>query len=207
MFFSKQNNLVKKSEALIGRNEPIEKELFHEINGLNLKDIPKGFEIIILGLGCFWGAEKIFWQLDGVYHTSVGYAGGYTKNPTYEEVCSGLTGHTEVVRVVYDPQKIDLKTILVAFWEGHDPTQGMRQGNDIGEQYRSVIFCKDSQQLDAANISKEVFQTKLDEKGFGPITTEIKIETKTFPAEDYHQQYLAKNPNGYCNLKGTGCFL
>ena len=125
MFFPKKNNLVDKSEALLGRNDPIVKELFHEINGHNLMDIPENFKIIMLGMGCFWGAEKIFWQLDGVYHTSVGYAGGYTKNPTYEEVCSGLTGHTEVVRVVYDPKRIDLKAILISFWEGHDPTQGM----------------------------------------------------------------------------------
>ena len=137
----------------------------------------------------------------------MGYSGGETENPTYEDVCYKNTNHAEVVKVIYDPNIIKLNKILKVFWECHDPTQGMRQGNDIGEQYRSVIFCKDSHQLDAANISKKVFQTKLDEKGFGPITTEIKIETKTFPAEDYHQQYLAKNPDGYCNLKGTGCFL
>ena len=204
MFFSKQNNLVKKSEALIGRNEPIEKELFHEINGLNLKDIPKGFEIIILGMGCFWGAEKIFWQLDGVYHTSVGYAGGYTKNPTYEEVCSGLTGHTEVVRVVYDPQKIDLKTILIAFWEGHDPTQGMRQGNDIGTQYRSAIFVSNTEQLIDVKTLKNEFQGLLISAGYDEITTEIKSNIDFYFAEIYHQQYLYKNPNGYCGLGGCG---
>ena len=171
------------------------------------KSYPESVKEIILGAGCFWGVERLFWELPGVWTTYVSYSGGRRENPTYEEVCMGVTGHVETVNVFYNQKQIKFETILKTFWECHDPTQGMRQGNDIGEQYRSVIFCKDSQQLDAANISKEVFQTKLDEKGFGPITTEIKIETKTYPAEDYHQQYLAKNPNGYCNLKGTGCFL
>jgi len=204
MFFSKKNNLVDKSEALLGRNDPIVKELFHEINGHNLMDIPEDFKMIILGMGCFWGAEKIFWQLDGVYHTSVGYAGGYTKNPTYEEVCSGLTGHTEVVRVVYDPKKIDLKTILIAFWEGHDPTQGMRQGNDIGTQYRSAIFVSSAEQLiDIKNLKNE-FQGLLVSAGYDEITTEIKSNIDFYFAEIYHQQYLYKNPNGYCGLGGCG---
>ena len=202
MFISKTNNLVNKSDALVGRNEPIEKELFHEINGRNLMDIPKGFEIIILGMGCFWGAEKIFWQLDGVYHTSVGYAGGYTKNPTYDEVCSGLTGHTEVVRVVYDPKKLNLKTILIKFWEGHDPTQGMRQGNDIGTQYRSAIFVKNEKELQMAINSKKKFQEVLNQHNYGLIQTEIKVIKTFFFAEEYHQKYLYKNPNGYCGLKG-----
>ena len=162
MFFPKKNNLVNKSEALLGRNDPIVKELFHEINGHNLMDIPENFKIIILGMGCFWGAEKIFWQIDGVYHTSVGYAGGYTKNPTYDEVCSGLTGHTEVVRVVYDPKKLNLKTILIKFWEGHDPTQGMRQGNDIGTQYRSAIFVNNSENLIDVKIQKLNFNQYLN---------------------------------------------
>ena len=204
MFFFKKNNLVDKSDALVGRNDPIENELFHEINGRNLMEIPKDFEIIILGMGCFWGAEKIFWQLDGVYHTSVGYAGGYTKNPTYDEVCSGLTGHTEVVRVVYDPKKLNLKTILIEFWEGHDPTQGMRQGNDIGTQYRSAIFVNNSENLNDVKTSKTEFQSLLHSAGFNEITTEIKKNIDFYFAETYHQQYLYKNPNGYCGLGGCG---
>ena len=204
MFFVKKNNLVDKSDALVGRNDPIENELFHEINGRNLIEIPNDFEIIILGMGCFWGAEKIFWQLDGVYHTSVGYAGGYTKNPTYDEVCSGLTGHTEVVRVVYDPKKLNLKTILIEFWEGHDPTQGMRQGNDIGTQYRSAIFVNNSENLNDVKTSKIEFQSLLDSAGFNKITTEIKKNIDFYFAETYHQQYLYKNPNGYCGLGGCG---
>jgi len=204
MFFVKKNNLVDKSDALVGRNDPIENELFHEINGRNLIEIPNDFEIIILGMGCFWGAEKIFWQLDGVYHTSVGYAGGYTKNPTYDEVCSGLTGHTEVVRVVYDPKKLNLKTILIEFWEGHDPTQGMRQGNDIGTQYRSAIFVNNTENLNVVKTSKTEFQSLLDSAGFNEITTEIKKNIDFYFAETYHQQYLYKNPNGYCGLGGCG---
>ena len=204
MFFLKKNNLVDKSDALVGRNDPIENELFHEINGRNLMEIPKDFEIIILGMGCFWGAEKIFWQLDGVYHTSVGYAGGFTKNPTYDEVCSGLTGHTEVVRVVYDPKKLNLRTILIAFWEGHDPTQGMRQGNDMGTQYRSAIFVNNSENLIEIKTSKIEFQSLLATAGFDEITTEIKKNIDFYFAETYHQQYLYKNPNGYCGLGGCG---
>ena len=204
MSLFKKNNLVDKSDALVGRNDPIENELFHEINGRNLMEIPKNFEIIILGMGCFWGAEKIFWQLEGVYHTSVGYAGGYTKNPTYDEVCSGLTGHTEVVRVVYDPKKLNLKTILIEFWEGHDPTQGMRQGNDIGTQYRSAIFVNNSENLNDVKTSKTEFQSLLHSAGFNEITTEIKKNIDFYFAETYHQQYLYKNPNGYCGLGGCG---
>ena len=166
--------------------------------------VPKGFCEIIFGMGCFWGAEKIFWQLEGVYHTSVGYAGGYTKNPTYDEVCSGLTGHTEVVRVVYDPKKLNLKTILIKFWEGHDPTQGMRQGNDIGTQYRSAIFVNNSENFNDVKISKTEFQSLLDSAGFNEITTEIKKNIDFYFAETYHQQYLYKNPNGYCGLGGCG---
>ena len=204
MFLLKKNNLVHKSDALIGRNDPIVKGLFHEINGRNLLEIPKDFETIILGMGCFWGAEKIFWQLDGVYHTSVGYAGGYTKNPTYDEVCSGLTGHTEAVRVVYDPKKLNLKTILIEFWEGHDPTQGMRQGNDIGTQYRSAIFVNNSENLNDVKTTKTEFQSLLYSAGFNEITTEIKKNIDFYFAEIYHQQYLYKNPNGYCGLGGCG---
>ena len=148
MFFSKyKNDVIDKSNALVGRDNPIIDKLSHEINGRDLMHVPKGFCEIVLGMGCFWGAEKIFWNLQGVYHTSVGYAGGHTKNPTYEEVCSGLTGHTEVVRVVYDPNKISIRKVLIYFWEGHDPTQGMRQGNDIGTQYRSAIFIKNKEDL------------------------------------------------------------
>ena len=204
MFFLKKNNLVDKSDALVGRNDPIENELFHEINGRNLMEIPNDFELIILGMGCFWGAEKIFWQLEGVYHTSVGYAGGYTKNPTYDEVCSGLTGHTEVVRVVYDPKKLNLKTILIQFWEGHNPTQGMRQGNDIGTQYRSAIFVNNSENINDVKTSKTEFQSLLHSAGFNEITTEIKNNVDFYFAETYHQQYLYKNPNGYCGLGGCG---
>ena len=204
MFFLKKNNLVDKSDALVGRNDPIENELFHEINGRNLMEIPNDFELIILGMGCFWGAEKIFWQLEGVYHTSVGYAGGYTKNPTYDEVCSGLTGHTEVVRVVYDPKKLNLKTILIEFWEGHDPTQGMRQGNDIGTQYRSAIFVNKSENINDVKTSKTEYQSLLHSAGFNEITTEIKNNVDFYFAETYHQQYLYKNPNGYCGLGGCG---
>ena len=204
MIFFKKNNLVDKSDALVGRNDPIENELFHEINGRNLMVIPKDFEIIIFGMGCFWGAEKIFWQLEGVYHTSVGYAGGYTKNPTYDEVCSGLTGHTEVVRVAYDPKILNLKTILIEFWEGHDPTQGMRQGNDIGTQYRSAIFVNNSENLNDVKTSKTEFQSLLYSEGFSEITTEIKNNIDFYFAETYHQQYLYKNPNGYCGLGGCG---
>ncbi len=204
MFFLKKNNLVDKSDALVGRDDPIENELFHEINDRNLMEIPNNFEMIILGMGCFWGAEKIFWQLDGVYHTSVGYAGGYTKNPTYDEVCSGLTGHTEVVRVVYNPKKLNLKTILIEFWEGHDPTQGMRQGNDIGTQYRSAIFLNNSENLNDVTTSKIEFQSLLHSAGFNEITTEIKKNIDFYFAETYHQQYLYKNPNGYCGLGGCG---
>ena len=204
MFFLKKNNLVDKSNSLVGRNDPIVNELFHEINGRNLMEIPNDFEIIILGMGCFWGAEKIFWQIDGVYHTSVGYAGGYTKNPTYDEVCSGLTGHTEVVRVAYDPKILNLKTILIEFWEGHDPTQGMRQGNDIGTQYRSAIFVNNFENLNDVKTSKTEFQSLLHSAGFSEITTEIKNNIDFYFAETYHQQYLYKNPNGYCGLGGCG---
>ena len=155
-------------------------------------------------MGCFWGAEKIFWNLNGIYHTSVGYAGGHTKNPTYEEVCSGLTGHTEVVRLVYDPQKIELLKILILFWEGHNPTQGMRQGNDIGTQYRSAIFINCNEDLKKIKETLQTFQSKLNTQGLGEITTEIKSNIDFYFAEIYHQQYLYKNPNGYCGLGGCG---
>ena len=166
--------------------------------------IPEGYRDIILGLGCFWGAERIFWNLKGVYHTSVGYAGGHSKNPTYEEVCSGLTGHTEVVKVVYNPEKINLKQILISFWEGHDPTQGNRQGNDIGTQYRSAIFITSKEDLIEVKNTMTEYQTLLTSEGFNKITTEIKSNIDYYFAETYHQQYLYKNPNGYCGLGGCG---
>ena len=209
-FFNNKERIVEKSNALVGRENEINEDLKNDINGLNLKEIPENFKTIVIGMGCFWGAEKIFWQLQGVYHTSVGYAGGYTKNPTYEEVCSGLTGHTEVVRVVYNPKIINLRKILIAFWEGHDPTQGMRQGNDIGTQYRSVIYTNSDDDLKVALESRDTYQKELVENNFKAdnlesITTEIEPVKNYYLAEEYHQQYLAKNPNGYCGIGGTGC--
>ena len=205
MFFSKyKKDVVDKSNALVGRDNPIFDKLFSEINGRDLMQIPEGFCQIIFGMGCFWGAEKIFWNLQGVYHTSVGYAGGHTKNPTYEEVCSGLTGHTEVVRLVYDPHKVQLLDILILFWEGHNPTQGMRQGNDIGTQYRSAIFINHNEHLNKIKETLQIFQSKLNTQNLGEITTEIKSNISFYFAEIYHQQYLHKNPNGYCGLGGCG---
>ena len=205
MFFSNnKNSLVEKKNALVGRKHPISDILFHEINGYNLNDLPEGYENIILGMGCFWGAEKLFWALEGVYLTSVGYAGGYTLNPTYDEVCSGLTGHTEVVNIVYDPTIISLKKIMIYFWEGHNPTQGMRQGNDFGTQYRSAIFTNDNKDIKVVKETMRIFQDRLNENQLGKITTEIKNKITYYCAESYHQQYLYKNPNGYCGLGGCG---
>ena len=203
-FFNNKERIVEKSNALVGRENEINEDLKNDINGLNLKEIPENFKTIVIGMGCFWGAEKIFWQLQGVYHTSVGYAGGYTKNPTYEEVCSGLTGHTEVVRVVYNPKIINLRKILIAFWEGHDPTQGMRQGNDIGTQYRSAIYVNENEDLVEVKETMKEFQKLLNKNGYKKITTEIKRDIEYYFAEAYHQQYLYKNPNGYCGLGGIG---
>ena len=203
-FFNNKERIVEKRNALVGRENEINEDLKNDINGLNLKEIPENFKTIVIGMGCFWGAEKIFWQLQGVYHTSVGYAGGYTKNPTYEEVCSGLTGHTEVVRVVYNPKIINLRKILIAFWEGHDPTQGMRQGNDIGTQYRSAIYVNENEDLVEVKETMKEFQKLLDKNGYKKITTEIKRDIEYYFAEAYHQQYLYKNPNGYCGLGGIG---
>ncbi|MFL2828668.1 MAG: peptide-methionine (S)-S-oxide reductase MsrA [Candidatus Puniceispirillales bacterium] len=199
-----KDRIIDKHDALVGRDNPLNKVLTNEINGRNLFLIPDGYKSIILGLGCFWGAEKIFWDLDGIYHTSVGYAGGHTKNPTYEEVCSGLTGHTEVVRLVYDPHKVQLLDILILFWEGHNPTQGMRQGNDIGTQYRSAIFINHNEDLKKIKETLQTFQRKLNTQSVGEITTEIKSNISFYFAEIYHQQYLHKNPNGYCGLGGCG---
>ena len=199
-----KDRIIDKHDALVGRDNPLNKVLTNEINGRNLFLIPDGYKSIILGLGCFWGAEKIFWDLDGIYHTSVGYAGGHTKNPTYEEVCSGLTGHTEVVRLVYDPHIVQLLDILILFWEGHNPTQGMRQGNDIGTQYRSAIFINHNEHLNKIKETLQIFQSKLNTQNLGEITTEIKSNISFYFAEIYHQQYLHKNPNGYCGLGGCG---
>jgi len=199
-----KDRIIDKHDALVGRDNPLNKVLTNEINGRNLCLIPDGYKSIILGMGCFWGAEKIFWNLNGIYHTSVGYAGGHTKNPTYEEVCSGLTGHTEVVRLVYDPHIVQLLDILILFWEGHNPTQGMRQGNDIGTQYRSAIFINHNEHLNKIKETLQIFQSKLNTQNLGEITTEIKSNISFYFAEIYHQQYLHKNPNGYCGLGGCG---
>ena len=205
MFLSKyKNKIIDKANALVGRDDPLNDVLYHELNERELSFIPEGYKIIVLGMGCFWGAEKLFWGINGVYHTSVGYAGGHTMNPTYEEVCSGLTGHTEVVRVVYNPQQISLLNILIYFWEGHNPTQGMRQGNDIGTQYRSALFVNDNEDLQKIKETMQSFQSKLNIQGIGGITTEIKSNVDFYFAETYHQQYLYKNPNGYCGLGGCG---
>jgi peptide-methionine (S)-S-oxide reductase len=177
----------------------------HHVLGTPLEPpFPEGMERAVFGMGCFWGAERGFWQLDGVYTTAAGYAGGLTPNPTYEEVCSGRTGHAEVVLVVFDPSKISYEDLLRAFWEGHDPTQGMRQGGDIGTQYRSAVYTSSDSQREAAIASRDRYRQRLAEAGYGDITTEIADEPEFFYAEDYHQQYLAKNPNGYCGLGGTG---
>jgi len=177
----------------------------HHVNGAPLEPpFPAGLEQIVFGLGCFWGAERKFWQTPGVYSTSVGYAGGQTPNPTYEEVCSGRTGHTEVVLVVYDPKKVSLETLLKVFWESHDPTQGMRQGNDVGTQYRSAIYWYTEEQRKAVEASRSAYYKALKAAGHEDITTEIRQAPEYYYAEDYHQQYLSKNPNGYCGLGGTG---
>jgi len=193
------------AEALPGRPEPMQVPPRHTVLGTPLlPPFPEGTERAIFGMGCFWGAERKFWELDGVYTTAAGYAGGYTRNPTYREVCSGATGHAEVVLVVYDPKKVSYPELLRVFWESHDPTQGMRQGNDAGTQYRSGIYPTSKEQRAAAQESREAFQAALRKKGFGAITTEITDEPPFYYAEDYHQQYLAKNPGGYCGIGGTG---
>lgn len=177
----------------------------HYVNDRQMfSDAPDGYQIITLGMGCFWGAERLFWQTDGVWVTAVGYAGGRVDHPDYRQVCTGTTGHAEVVKVVYNPEEISTQALLAIFWEEHDPTQGMRQGNDIGTQYRSVIYCSDAEQLAVARASKAVYEQALKQQGLGEITTEIKELDTFYPAEEYHQQYLAKNPGGYCGLKGTG---
>lgn len=192
-------------EALPGRDTPMPVPMRHHVNGNPLEGpFPAGLELAMFGLGCFWGAERLFWQMPGVYSTAVGYAAGYTPNPSYKEVCSGLTGHNEVVRVVFDPRTVPYTTLLRTFWEAHDPTQGMRQGNDVGTQYRSGIYCYSTAQHEAAEVSQSAFQRELSQAGRGTITTEIIPAPVFYFAEDYHQQYLAKNPGGYCGLKGCG---
>jgi peptide-methionine (S)-S-oxide reductase len=195
----KKSTMPTREEALPGRSPPLKVPEKHFVNGHRIvPPFPAGLREAVFALGCFWGAEKLFWELPGVYSTAVGYAGGFTPNPTYEEVCSGATGHAEVVRVIYDPQKIGYEDLLKAFWESHDPTQGMRQGNDLGTQYRSAIFTQDAEQRQAAETSRRIFQERLTPAGHGSITTEISDAPEFFYAEDYHQQYLAKNPGGYC---------
>lgn len=200
--------LPSKEQALPGRTTRMPVTDKHFVTG-NVIQPPfcVGLQQVIFGLGCFWGAERTFWQLKGVYTTAVGYAAGYTPNPGYEEVCTGMTGHNEVVLVVYDPEKISTEQLLKVFWEGHDPTQGMRQGNDRGTQYRSGIYYFSDEQREAAEASCKIYQQKLRERGLGAITTEILAANEFYYAEDYHQQYLAKNPNGYCGLGGTGITL
>lgn len=205
LFSRKPLALPDRTSALPGRAAAIPTATTHFVNGRDLFAAPEdGLREITFALGCFWGAERIFWETDGVYVTQVGYAGGYTPNPTYEETCSGQTGHTEVVRVVYDPEQVTLETLLKLFWESHDPTQGMRQGNDIGTQYRSAIYVSDEADLDAVRASRKAYQVALNAAGRGEITTEIKPLEAFYAAEDYHQQYLAKNPGGYCGIGGTG---
>lgn len=205
MFFRKPSTLPSAHEALPGRAEALPVAEHHFVNGAALKGpYPEGSETIYLALGCFWGAERLFWQLPGVVVTAVGYQGGHTPNPTYEETCSGLTGHTEAVKVVYDPQQISLEALLKVFWEEHDPTQGMRQGNDVGTQYRSAIYTTTPEQADVVEKSRAAYQGALQARGLGPMTTEIGAAGPFYYAETYHQQYLAKNPNGYCGLAGTG---
>ncbi|MFK7793573.1 MAG: peptide-methionine (S)-S-oxide reductase MsrA [Devosiaceae bacterium] len=202
---TKKTELPAAGEALEGRHAPISTAETHFVNGNPLAaPYPDGFKVLEVGLGCFWGAEKAFWSLPGVYVTVVGYAAGATPNPTYEEVCSGRTGHNEVVRIVYDPAQTSLETLLKAFWEGHDPTQGMRQGNDVGTQYRSGIYLSDDADIATAQASKAMYQDALSKAGRGQITTEIRDAGTFYFAEGYHQQYLAKNPSGYCGLGGTG---
>jgi peptide-methionine (S)-S-oxide reductase len=206
MFFkSKPSTIPSASEALPGRDAPMPVTDQHFVNGASLKGpYPAGAQTIYFGLGCFWGAERLFWELPGVIVTAVGYQGGSTPNPTYDEVCSGLTGHTEAVKVVYDPAQISLEALLKTFWEEHDPTQSMRQGNDLGTQYRSAIYTTTPEQAETVEKSQQMFQQALSAKGLGRITTEVAPAGEFFYAETYHQQYLAKNPNGYCGLQGTG---
>jgi peptide-methionine (S)-S-oxide reductase len=205
IFFREKTKMIDRDRALPGRPERMVVPDRHEVLGTPLEPpFPEGVETVVFGMGCFWGAERVFWEAPGVYTTAVGYAGGYTPNPTYEEVCSGSTGHTEAVLVAFDSSKTSLDEMLRLFWEGHDPTQGMRQGNDVGTQYRSAIYWSGDEQRDAAERSLRMFGDRLMQAGYGEITTELAEAGEFYYAEPYHQQYLAKNPNGYCGLGGTG---
>lgn len=203
--FRKKSAMPTEHDALPGRLTPLTVAQSHFVNGHRiLPPFPAGLSEAVFGMGCFWGVERLFWQLPGVYSTAVGYAGGFTPNPTYEEVCTGDTGHAEVVRVIYDPTKTCYEDLLKAFWESHDPTQGMRQGNDVGTQYRSTLYVLNPLQSNAADLSRRAYQARLTAAGHGTITTEIRAAPHFYYAEDYHQQYLAKNPDGYCGLGGCG---
>lgn len=203
--YAQKTQMITRELALPGRDEAIQISGRHLVNGHSMTPpFPEDCEQLVLGLGCFWGAERRFWTQPGVLVTAAGYAGGYTKNPTYDEVCTGLTGHTEVVLVVYQPQQVSLDALLKVFWESHDPTQGMRQGNDVGTQYRSAIYCSDVAQLKKVESTRDKYNNLLINKGYNPVTTEVKLLDQFYYAEDYHQQYLARNPNGYCGLRGTG---
>jgi peptide-methionine (S)-S-oxide reductase len=207
MFFMnrKKSEMVATDAALPGRSVAIQTAKTHFVNGNALTaDVADGFEVAMFGMGCFWGVERMFWKLDGVYLTMVGYAGGFTPNATYQEVCSGQTGHNEVVRIIYDPAIISFEDLLKVFWEGHDPTQGMRQGNDVGTQYRSGIYVFNEAQKAVGDATKRMFADRLGIAGFGIVTTEVVSAPEFYFAEDYHQQYLAKNPSGYCGIGGTG---
>jgi len=203
--FQKSVRQVSREEALPGRDESTPVPERHEVLGTPLQPpFPDTLERVVVGMGCFWGAERVFWGADGVFTTAVGYAGGYTPNPTYEEVCSGRTGHAEAVLVVFDPGAISTEEVLRLFWENHDPTQGMRQGNDVGTQYRSAVYWTSEAQRELAEASRDAFQAELTRAGYGEVTTELAEAGPFYYAEPYHQQYLAKNPNGYCGLGGTG---
>ncbi len=203
--FQRKLKMPDPGDALPGRAEALVVAERHVVNGNRIvPPFPEGMALALFGMGCFWGAERGFWRIDGVYSTAVGYAGGYTPNPSYEEVCSGETGHNEVVRVVFDPRRLGYEALLRAFWEGHDPTQGMRQGNDVGTQYRSGIYVHDAEQRALALASRDAYQRALAAGGMPAVTTEIVDAPTFYYAEDYHQQYLAKNPGGYCGLGGTG---
>jgi peptide-methionine (S)-S-oxide reductase len=205
LFSSRKSQMIDAERALPGRDAPMPIPARHEVLGTPLAPpFPEGYEQIVVAMGCFWGAERVFWQAEGIYTTAVGYAGGFTPNPTYEEVCSAGTGHAEVVLAVFDPGATSLDAMLKLFWENHDPTQGMRQGNDVGTQYRSAIYVAGDAQHEAAVASRDAYQKQLSAAGYGEITTEIADAGPFYYAEDYHQQYLAKNPNGYCGLGGTG---
>jgi len=205
VFGRRKTQMPDKDSALPGRSQAMNVPEAHAVNQHAIKPpFPPGLESAVFGMGCFWGAERKFWQTPGVYTTAAGYAGGFTPNPTYEEVCGGLTGHDEVVLVVFDPSVVSYQDLLRIFWEGHDPTQGMRQGNDVGTQYRSAIYTYSDKQLAEAGASRDAYQKMLDQAGYGKITTEIRPAPEFYYAEAYHQQYLHKNPNGYCGLGGTG---